>query len=274
MAIPLDESKLAQLPMNGGLVEVRFLSREDIRDQNQQFLGQMSLFLTTSLQLQQFCEFSLVMHLPDGTVCDPLSARLVQVVPFGETPGLLLQLLTFPETVKTAIQKCLEEEAPDPGAANTQVEAAGVGVTGKEDIGKIDRLTLHDKLRKLNVSERSRLAGRADKLTRTLLIRDNEPQILMFLLKNPQITRGEVTEISKSTKLNYQIVQIIMGNKTWFQSEEIRYNLVRNPKTPLPIVLKIIPALNTKHIRELAKNQGIKYQIKQAALRIVLERSP
>ncbi len=254
-------------------MEVRFQSREDLRNQSQQFLGQMSLFLNTSVQLQPFCEFRLVMHLSDGTACDPLPARLVQVVPFGEAPGLLLQLLTFPETVKTAVEKNLKEKAPAPGAAETRVEAAPVGVTGEENTQKIDRLTLHDKLRKLNVSERSRLAGRADKLTRTLLIRDNEPQILMFLLKNPQITRGEVTEISKSTKLNYQTVQIIMGNKTWFQSEEIRYNLVRNPKTPLPIVLKIIPGLNMKHIRELAKNQGIKYQIKQAALRLVLERS-
>jgi hypothetical protein len=52
----------------------------------------------------------------------------------------------------------------------------------------------------------------------------------------------------------------------------VRLNLVQNPKTPTPTALKLLGGLHIKHLRAMAKSWSIKPQIKQAALKLVLER--
>ena len=48
--------------------------------------------------------------------------------------------------------------------------------------------------------------------------------------------------------------------------------LVNNPKTPLPTALKLLPGLNIRHLQTMAKSWNIKPQIKQAALKLVIQR--
>lgn len=265
MVAPVDDTAPANLPMRGGTLVVAFENKEDLQKQKAEYLCNDSLFVSTQSHAQPFCEFSLIMNLPNGTQCEPVPARLVQL---AHGMGMFLQFISMPPSVQQAIDKCLAQPSPimkEPHPPSIEEPEPKAGQSQ-------DRMTLHQKLRAMNPNERSRLASHANKLTRSLLIRDIEPQVIMFLLKNPRITRGEVIEISKSPRIGYQAVKIILSNKNWSQSEEIRYNLVQNPKTPLPDALKMIPGLNMKHLRELAKNHGVKTRIKQSALRLVLER--
>ena len=259
--------------MAGGRLEVRFDDADEVKHQYSDFIVNMGLFVTTSSQASPFSEFSLVMHLPDGQTVDPVPARLVQVVPYGDKPGLMLQLLNLPETVGETIKKYLSDvaegcakEQPAP-TQQTEVEPK------KAPAGTVhaERMTLHDKLRKLRPDEKIRLAARANKMERTILIRDSESQVLTFLLKNPNLTRQEALEISRQRTINFNTVTVMLANKQWAQIEELRYNLAVNPKTPTTIAVKLLPGLYMKHLREMAKNQGLKTQLKQAALRIVLK---
>ncbi len=297
MVCPVDPEAPAKLPMRGGCLEVRFESLEDLQKQKDEYICNHSLFVSSQSEAPAFCEFTLTMILPNGVACDPVPARLVQLAP---GMGLFLQFISVPGSLESAIDHCLENpsetkekeafafdqipdlppELPDELPVDLPDELppelpdeVHQDEEPEPSPGRpVDRMSLHEKLRRMNPNERSRLAGRANKITRSLLIRDIEPQVIMFLLKNPRITRAEVVEISKSPRIGYQAVKIILGNKTWSQSEEIRYNLVQNPKTPLPDALKLIPGLNMKHLRELAKNHNLKQRIKQSALRLVLER--
>ena len=295
MVVPIDKEKLTGLPMSGGTLEVRFESPEDVAAQHRDYLANMGLFVSSDVAARPFSEFSLIMALPNGIRCDPLPARLVQVVPFGDHQGMMLQLLKLPDEVKSAIAAYLEnpDAAPEPTAAEEEPEeppATGDDVSEPDEDDETaekkerhvpiefklskDRLTLKDQIAALRPDERSRLAARADRITRSVLIRDPMPGVVVFLLKNPQISRQEVVEISKLNTLNHQAATIICANKTWIQSEEIRYNLVINPKISMPIAMRLIPSLSMKHLRELAKNHNIKEQIKRTALRLVLERGP
>ena len=323
MAIAINEDALNSLPMRGVRVEIRFESPEDLSRQHAEFLPNQSVFVHSESQPPPFSEFDLSIELPDGKRLEDLSARLVQVVAFGNEKGLLVQIINMPEAVKEAFDSALninvdlnlanldlsdveldlelpeveldldldlgledemssatDEEpqkmAPEPvsGERMTWKGRRAMDEQEREEQGKPqNRLTLHEKLRNMTVVERSNLASKTrDRVTRSLLIRDTEPQVLFFMLRNPHIERGEVVEITKIPRITVQMVQLILSNKVWAQNEEIRYNLVLNPKTPLPDALKLMKSLNMKHLRELAKNWGVKTRIKQAALRIVLER--
>ena len=68
------------------------------------------------------------------------------------------------------------------------------------------------------------------------------------------------------------VADLIATSAQWAQSEQVRLNLVQNPKTPTPTALKLLPGLNIRHLQAMAKSWNIKPQIKQAALKLVIER--
>jgi len=261
MVSPRNKEGLAELPQYGGTLELDFESKEDLEEQIKDNLTHGGLFVKSEIMPRNFSEFQTTVYYLNNTVLDSFQTRLVQCIEFGPQKGFLLQVMEKLDVLKANLDKLLEPVKEEV----TNVE--------EERVEKRSRLTIQQKLRKMTPTERGIFATKADKHTRSVMIRDHEPLVIMFLLKNPRLTRQEVVEISKVKAINYQAIQIILGNKQWVQVEEIRYNLVMNPKTPLQIVLKILSSLNMKHIREIAKNHNMKTQIKQAALRLVVSRS-
>lgn len=329
MARPFKDEDVAALPMVGGSLRVRFQDIAKLQEQRDMLLKQQGIFVLTKGEPKPFCEFELCLELPDGTVCEPMPARCVQVHAFGDSPGMMVQLMRLGANLEAQVDACLSAPAEEPspqsdwekglndlpdfdenGEATEEFESldedeslgedesldedeAGAddkddafdGLVEKKQRGRrpddiswtggagLNRVELLDRLRAMTPNERSRLAKRANRVVRSILMRDNEPLIIFFLLKNPHITRAEVIDLSKMPTLNHQSITAMLGNRQWAGSEELRYNLVRNPKTPLNIALKLVGGLNMKHLRELAKDWGQKTQIKQMALRLVVQRS-
>ena len=134
------------------------------------------------------------------------------------------------------------------------------------------RLAPIDELRAMPRPQKLILCGNADRATRVLLMRDVDPQVLYYLCKNPRITLDEVLEIAKLPTINGSVADLIAGTSQWIASEQVRLNLVLNPKTPTPTALKLIGGLNIKNLQAMAKSFNVKPQVKQAALKLVLER--
>ena len=135
-----------------------------------------------------------------------------------------------------------------------------------------ERQASADDLRSMTRPQKLILATKADRVIRAMLIRDTDPQVIFYLCKNPKITLDEILEITRLGTMNGPIANLIAGTAHWIQSEQVRLNLVQNPKTPTPTALKLLSGLNIKNLRSLAKNWNIRSQIKQAALKLVLER--
>ncbi len=288
MVMTINEAALAQLPMQGGAIEARFVDADDLRVQWQEFIPNQTLFINAQAHPRPFSEFSLTLRMPDGRAAEPVPARLVQIISHGPQAGLVVQLLGTPPSLGRLAQENLDAPAAKPAPRSeppaergrddreppASAEPAGTAKPKKAaNLSSVERQSLHQKLRKMNITERARLAHKADRLTRTFLIRDHEPQVILFLLGNPRLTRQEALEISRSKAITHQSALKLLANKRWSQSEELRYNLVMNPKTPLQTAVKLMPTLNMRHLREIAKNNGVKEQLKRSALRIVLERA-
>jgi hypothetical protein len=136
----------------------------------------------------------------------------------------------------------------------------------------VKRQSRIDELREMPRAQKLILAGKADRATRILLIRDVDPQVLYYVCKNPRITLDEILEVTRLGTLSAQVADLIATSGQWGQSEQVKLNLVQNPKTPTPTALKILPGLNIRHLQTMAKSWTVRPQIKQAALRLVLER--
>ena len=128
-----------------------------------------------------------------------------------------------------------------------------------------------DRVRALPYAEKIILTGKADRSERAVLIQDNDPQILYYLLKNPRITTEEVLRIAR-TSISAAVADQIAKTSQWSSNQEIRSALVNNPRTATPLAVKLLPTLPEPEIRHIAKSTGVSQAVKQAALRIVISR--
>ena len=129
-----------------------------------------------------------------------------------------------------------------------------------------------DRVRNLSRIEKLLLAPKADRSERTVLLQDNDAQVLYSLLKNPRITMEEVIRIARSPLLATATADLIAKTTIWASNSEIRSALVHNPRTPTPLALKLLPTLPEPDIRQIAKSGAVNQALKQAALRIVVNR--
>ena len=125
-----------------------------------------------------------------------------------------------------------------------------------------------DRMRSLSQMEKILLAVKADRSERALLLQDNDPRVLLSVLRNPRLTVEEVARLAKSPFLNYQIADVIVKTTQWMANNDVRIGLVNNPKTPPAFALRILPTLPIAEIRTVART-GTSMQLKQAAIKLV-----
>jgi len=123
-----------------------------------------------------------------------------------------------------------------------------------------------DRMRSLSQMEKILLAVRADRTERALLLQDNDPRVLLSILRNPRLTVDEVVRLAKSSFLTYQIADVIMKTGQWMSSLDVRLALIHNAKTPQAFSLRILPTLPDVEIKTIAR-AGRSMALKQAALR-------
>lgn len=123
-----------------------------------------------------------------------------------------------------------------------------------------------DRMRSLSQMEKLLLAVKADRSERAILLQDNDPRVLLSLLRNPRITVEEVARLARSSFLNLQIADTIMKAGHWMASLDVRLGLIHNAKTPPALALRILPTLPDAEVRNIAR-AGTSMALKTAALR-------
>jgi hypothetical protein len=123
-----------------------------------------------------------------------------------------------------------------------------------------------DRLRGLPQMDKILLAVKADRTERAFLLQDNDPRVLLSILRNPRLTVEEVVRLAKSSFLTYQIAEVIMKTGQWMANLDVRLALIHNPKTPQPFSLRILPTLPDSEIKAIAR-AGTSMGLKQAALK-------
>jgi hypothetical protein len=126
--------------------------------------------------------------------------------------------------------------------------------------------TSWERVREQSQMQKILLAVKADRADRAVLVQDNDPRVLLSVLRNPRLTVDEVVRIAKSSFLTYQIADVIGKAAQWMASLDVRLALIHNPKTPPAFALRILPSLPVAELRTIAR-AGTNMALKQAALR-------
>lgn len=123
-----------------------------------------------------------------------------------------------------------------------------------------------DHIRGLSQMEKILLAAKADRTERAMLLQDNDPRVLLSVLRNPRLTVEEVARLAKSSFLNHQIAEVIVKTAQWMAVLDVRLALIHNGRTPPAFALRILPTLPENEVRAIART-GTSMALKTAALR-------
>jgi len=128
------------------------------------------------------------------------------------------------------------------------------------------------RIQKMTPPEKARLALKANRTERQILLRETSPQVMMALLNNPHVDADDVAQIVKSPYAPGGVLKRIAGDRRWVQSHEVRLALVRNPQTPPPLAIRLLTALPTPMLQALGRSSEVREDLKKAALKLYLTR--
>jgi hypothetical protein len=144
------------------------------------------------------------------------------------------------------------------------------GVDDDEEEGSTE--TLLKTLQKMKMIEKMRLATTGDREVRNYLIRDPSRLIQLAVISNPRISDTEVTAIANSKSVDEEVLRRIAGNREWIRIYQVRSALAKNPKTPLPIALKMVQTLMAQDLKLIGRSKTVPIGIAQAAQRLAREK--
>ena len=194
--------------------------------------------------------------MPPGTGVE-LEATVVQLFAAADPPSAAFQLAQLTKSRELELERWLQR------AASPETDSSEM--TGIPPIVRI---------RRMNVRERMHLAAKAGRAERAALLRDSSPQVLMRLITNPRIGADDIVEIIRNPQVSAGVLDRITRETRWLANPEIQKALVRNPKTPSAVALRLVGGLPTEELRRLAKMQsGVREGLRKAALRAYLKRS-
>jgi hypothetical protein len=217
-------------------VERTFASEEELREEHRVNLSQGALRLPTDEKIALYTKLTVTLRGPYGREAD-VNATVVAALP----DGLALAIEGDGDEI---LQRLLAQ--PSSSAERDQ--------------------NTWDRMRSLSQMEKLLLAVKADRSERALLLQDNDPRVLLSLLRNPRLTVDEVARVAKSSFLTFQIADVISKTAQWMSSLDVRLGLIHNPKTPPALALRILPTLPDADVRAIARG-GTNMALKQAALR-------
>jgi hypothetical protein len=133
--------------------------------------------------------------------------------------------------------------------------------------------TVYQMIQQMTVSEKVRFAMKADKVARSLLIKDPNKQVALAVVESPKITEQEVEAIAQSRNASEDVIRAIAKKRDWLKNYAIVHALANNPKTPVGIATTLLSQLKNRDLNLLVKSRGISEAVRSQAAKLLKIRS-
>src|SRR5205807_3358892 len=158
-----------------------------------------------------------------------------------------------------------------------QVAANAERVINSERLEGLDvtpeRITLIRRVMLMTVKDRVKLGLKGDREARSILIRDSNRVVASAVIHNPRVTDQEAENIASMRTVSDEVLRIIAMNRAWARSYPIIHNLARNPRTPIPTAINILPRIHTRDLQHISQNRNVSEAVRRQAYRLVSTRS-
>jgi len=156
--------------------------------------------------------------------------------------------------------------------------AAGLGDPAPNSVDEFEaaeqkRLTVLQRVSRLNVGQRIKLGFIGGREERALLIRDTARLVQNAVLASPKVTDAEVESFAGSKNLQENVFREIARQRRFIKLYPVVRNLVNNPKCPLDISLTLIKSLMVYDLKSLRHNKNVPDTIRKVAAKLYQEKA-
>ncbi len=131
-----------------------------------------------------------------------------------------------------------------------------------------EHLSLLQRIGRLRVGERIKLAMRGNREERMVLVRDRSKLVSLAVLDSPKVNDAEMESFAAMKNVQESVLRAIAGKRQCMKNYGVLRTLVNNPKTPIDVSLPLIQHLLVKDQRSLAVNKNVNETVRKSALRL------
>lgn len=137
--------------------------------------------------------------------------------------------------------------------------------------GEDKKQSLEQLLRGMNVAQKVAFATKGNKTARSTLMRDTNRLVAVAAVSSPAITESEIVAAANSRTVHSDVILHIVKDKknNWTRNYQVKNALVNNPKCPLPDALRLVPSLNPRDLKLLAKSRNVPAGVRNRASSLV-----
>ena len=169
-----------------------------------------------------------------------------------------------------------EEEEPQDAAAETfasEVDAIFRYLTAEEQ-QEAEKVSTVQRLSRMTVAERVVIALKGSREERAVLVRDPSRIVSAAVLGSPRLTDPEIEAFAGMRNVSEAILRQIGNNREWMRNYNVMANLVKNPRTPVPISMNMVPRLNPRDLKNLSTDRNVAEVIRRHAQKFVRGSDP
>lgn len=163
-----------------------------------------------------------------------------------------------------------EAEAQRAALAEKAVKEANGEVAEPEVAKQVEEKRV--KISDLKPAAKIRLATVGNAFARAVLIRDTNKTVAMAAIRSPAISEAEVLIYAGSRQIDEDIIRFIAHNRQWSRLYGVKLNLVKNPKCPLEVTLRLLVHLHPTDLKQLSRSKGIPSALANAAKALIEKR--
>jgi hypothetical protein len=160
---------------------------------------------------------------------------------------------------------------PDPGPTADEImaEYAELGDENAPPMEEGKRLTLAQRIMRMSIAEKIKLATKGNKEARSYLLRDSNKLVSVAVIRSPKITDGEILAVANNRAAQDDVLRVVYNNREWLKMYPVKLALTKNPKVPLPVAMKFLAQLRESEVKDLAKNKNVPSGVQLLARKMI-----
>jgi|SRR5436309_2051211 hypothetical protein len=154
------------------------------------------------------------------------------------------------------------------GDEATEINLEALVATKGNDKKEDERISVLQKLARLNVAERIKLAMMGTKEERGILIRDGSKLVSSAVLASPKVSEQEIESFANMKNVRENVLRDIARNPRFKKNYVVKKNLAGNPRTPLDLSLGLIKGLLAPDLKTLSMNKNVPETLRTMAKKL------
>ena len=201
---------------------------------------------------------------------EKVQAIAAQAARLAELPHFVAALLErkdLPADLRKAVEKIHLEQQKEQAELEAHLQKEEEQEVHAHEEQKRERMSLTQKVSRMNVSERVQLALKGSKDERMILIRDPSKVVYRAVLQSPKITESEIEGFAAMKNIADEALRIMGTSRKFLKIYSVVRNLVSNPRTPLDVSLGLMSRLVESDLKNLTRNRNVPETVRNLALK-------